>query len=282
MLVGTVGNDTINIGDGDDILIDAAICRTDPQNGCGNSARRARGFRARGHPAAAARSPECGQDRSASRRAKVFFAAGHAGYPDVFSPPVSREFRREPSCGFPARFRGHFVSDDPSGKFYAMITTGWRRRKSETKRNAKKQPRRSREVRRMTPTSRPRREGPVISEQPERHMAATNRPLASRFICSRRFAVFPAFCCGLFRQPVDTDTNDTVWKFRSTPRKCPGFRAPVEPSPGNPVSHLKSESGLCGCSMKPAPHRRRHPDLQRWGKVGIPAQTDSVWFCRKV
>ena len=41
-----------------------------------------------------------------------------------FSPPVSRKFRRDPSGGFPARFRGafrfggdgHFVSDDPSEK----------------------------------------------------------------------------------------------------------------------------------------------------------------------
>ncbi len=41
-----------------------------------------------------------------------------------FSPPVSRKFRRDPFGGFPARFgrafrfgrRGHFVSDDPSGK----------------------------------------------------------------------------------------------------------------------------------------------------------------------
>ena len=71
-------------------LIDAATCRT-------RSAERVRNFRA--------------QDRSASRRAKVFFTAGHAGPPDVFLPPVSREFRREPSCGFPARFSGNFVSD---------------------------------------------------------------------------------------------------------------------------------------------------------------------------
>ena len=124
--------------------------------------------------------PRAGPERVPSREG--FFAAGHAGLPDVFSPPTSREFRREPSCGFPARFRGHFVSDDPSEKFYAMITTGWRRRKSETKRNAKKQPRRSREVRRMTPTSPPRREGPVIFEPRGRHPVAANTPLASRSI----------------------------------------------------------------------------------------------------
>ena len=35
---------------------------------------------------------------------------------------------------------------------------------------------------------RPRREGPVISGQRERHPVAADMPLASRFICSRRFA----------------------------------------------------------------------------------------------
>ncbi len=35
---------------------------------------------------------------------------------------------------------------------------------------------------------RPRREGPVISEQRERHPVATNMPLESRSIRSRRFA----------------------------------------------------------------------------------------------
>ena len=43
-------------------------------------------------------------------------------------------------------------------------------------------------MRRITPTLPPRREGPVISEQHERHPVAANMPLASRFICSRRFA----------------------------------------------------------------------------------------------
>ncbi len=41
----------------------------------------------------------------------------------------------------------------------------------------------------MTPTSRPRREGPVISEHRERHLMAANMPLASRCIRSRRFFV---------------------------------------------------------------------------------------------
>ena len=70
-----------------------------------------------------------------------------------------------------------------------MVTIGCRRRKSETKRNAKKQPRRSRKVRHITPTSRPRREGPVISGQREGCLAAANMPLARRSIRSRRFAV---------------------------------------------------------------------------------------------
>ena len=69
-----------------------------------------------------------------------------------------------------------------------MVAIGCRRLKSETKRNEKKQPRRSRKVRRMTPTSPPRREGPVISGQRERHPVAANMPLASRSIQSRRRA----------------------------------------------------------------------------------------------
>ena len=40
----------------------------------------------------------------------------------------------------------------------------------------------------MTPTRRPRREGPVISEERERHPVAANVPLASRSIRSRGFA----------------------------------------------------------------------------------------------
>ena len=84
------------------------------------------------------------------------YPANSGANPPAVSPRVSG--------GISFRTEGHFVSDDPSEKFFAMITTGWRRRESETKRNAKKQPRRSWEVRRMTPTSPPRREGPVIFE----------------------------------------------------------------------------------------------------------------------
>ena len=143
--------------------------------------------RARGHPAAAARSPDCGQDRSASRRAKVFLPLAMPGFLRLFfNRRYSANSGADPPAVSPRVSGGHFVSDDPLERFYAMITTGWRRRKSETKRNAKKQPRRSREVRRMTPTRRPRREGPVISEQPERLPGAANMPLASR---SRRFFV---------------------------------------------------------------------------------------------
>ncbi len=87
------------------------------------STRRAAGFRARGHPAAAARSPDCGQDRGTSRR-EGFLPLAMPDLLTFFSPPVSRKFRRNRSGGFPARFgrafrfepRGHFVSDDLSVK----------------------------------------------------------------------------------------------------------------------------------------------------------------------
>ena len=116
------------------------------------------------------------------------------GFLTFFSPAVSRKFRRDPSGGFPARFgrafrfgrRGHFVSDDLSVKICSMYC---RARKSETKRNAKKSARRHWKVRRITPTCRPRREGPVISEHRERHPVAATMPLASRSIRSRRFFV---------------------------------------------------------------------------------------------
>ena len=51
----------------------------------------------------------------------VYRAAGHAGPPDVFLPPVSREFRREPSGGFPARFGGHFVSSPRAISFQMTV-----------------------------------------------------------------------------------------------------------------------------------------------------------------
>ncbi len=101
-----------------DRLIDAAICRT-------RSAERVRDFRAQGtgfqgtgtsggsRPVSGMRA---GPERVPSREG--FFAAGHAGIPAAFfSPPVSREFRREPSCGFPARFSGNFVSDGRTFRF---------------------------------------------------------------------------------------------------------------------------------------------------------------------
>ena len=98
-------------------LIDAAICRT-------RSAERVRDFRAQGtgfqgtgtsggsRPVSGMRA---GPERVPSREG--FFAAGHAGPPDVFSPSASREFGREPSGGFPARFRGHFVLDGKAFRF---------------------------------------------------------------------------------------------------------------------------------------------------------------------
>ena len=63
------------------------------------------------------------------------YPANSGANPPAVSPRVSG--------GISFRTEGHFVSDDPSEKFSTMITTGWRRRKSETKRNAKKSPRRS-------------------------------------------------------------------------------------------------------------------------------------------
>ncbi len=186
--------------------------------------RRARGFRARGHRAAAARSPDCGQDRSAPRRAKGFLPLAMPDLPTIFSPPVSRKFRRDPSGGFPARFRGafrfeprsHFVSDEPSEKISRMVATGCRRRKSETKRNAKKQPRRRWKVRHITPTSRPRREGPVISGQWERAARGGGEQAVGKALHS-----FPVFRHGFFWGPAIA-----LWGRRTAPMfKLAGYRA---------------------------------------------------------
>ena len=162
-------------------LIDAATCRT-------RSAERVRDFRAQGTGTSGGSRPvsECGQDRSASRRAKVFLPLAMPDLPTFFHRRYPANSGANPPAVSPRVSGGisfwterHFVSDDPSGKFSAMITRGWRRRKSETKRNAKKSARRHWKVRRMTPTSPPRREGPVISEQHWRHPVATNTLLSS-------------------------------------------------------------------------------------------------------
>ena len=69
-----------------------------------------------------------------NRGALTFFyrryPANSGANPPAVSPRVSG--------GISFRTEGDFVSDDPSEKFSAMITTGWRLRESETKRNAKK------------------------------------------------------------------------------------------------------------------------------------------------
>ena len=89
----------------------------DAQYGCGNSACRAADFRARGHPAAAARPPEYSHEHVPSRAG--FFAAGHAGIPAVFltggiAQIPARPLRRFPRAfqgGISFRTEGHFVSD---------------------------------------------------------------------------------------------------------------------------------------------------------------------------
>ena len=227
----------------------------DAQNGCGNSACRAadfraRGFRTRGHPAAAARCPDCGQDRSASRRAQGFLPLAMPGFLRFFftggiAQIPARPLRRFPrACreGISFRAQGHFVSDFSREKIdqWSQCVAGHenlKRNETQKKRHA--------EVCKCG-GSHPHASPPGRTRDFRTTGAA---PGGSRHAVGKPLHLFPAFCCGLFRQPVDTDTNDTVRKFRSTPRKCPGFRAPVEPSPGNPVSHLKSESGFCGCSI---------------------------------
>ncbi len=67
------------------------------------------GFRARGHPSAAARSPEWGQDRSTSRRAKGFLPLAMPGFLTFFSPPVTAgiaQIPAQPLRRFPRAFQG--------------------------------------------------------------------------------------------------------------------------------------------------------------------------------
>ncbi len=66
----------------------------------------------------------CKSATKTSTEVAHFYAATWTHFTLRLTPPVSRKFRRNPSGGFPARFRGafrfeprgHFVSDDPSEK----------------------------------------------------------------------------------------------------------------------------------------------------------------------
>ena len=138
--------------------------------------------------------------------------------PPAVSPRVSG--------GISFRKNTHFVSDDPSGKFYAMITRGWRRRKSETKRNAKKSAHRSRQVRRMTPTSPPRREGPVISGSLIQNELDDFKKVVITFACrnTRR-----SRCFGLKPPEANMSVKNTASQvahrhWRNTRAEVPGMR----------------------------------------------------------
>ncbi len=63
------------------------------------------GFRARGHPAAAARSPDCGQDRSTSRRAKGFLPLAMPGFLTFFFTAGIAQIPARPLRRFPRAFR---------------------------------------------------------------------------------------------------------------------------------------------------------------------------------
>ena len=41
---------------------------------------------------------------------------------------------------------------------------------------------------------------------------------------------------------TDADIDDVIWNLNATPRKCLGYRTPIEAFAANSVSHLKCES----------------------------------------